>query len=50
LITQPGTNAHLKITANGFWLCFGGLLKPKTICQHQSFLFAQLILFAPAAH
>jgi hypothetical protein len=35
---------------NGFGLCVGGLLKPKTVCQHQSLLIAQMFLFALSAH
>lgn len=39
-----------KITANGFGLCVGGLLKPKTVCQQQRLLIAQMFLFALSAH
>jgi len=38
------------LVGNGFGLCVGGLLKPKTICQHQSLLIAQMFLFALSAH
>jgi hypothetical protein len=35
---------------DGFGLCVGGLLKPKTVCQHQSLLIAQMLLFVLSAH
>ncbi len=41
---------RLFVHHNGFGLCVGGLLKPKTVCQHQSLLIAQMFLFALSAH
>jgi len=38
------------LATNVFGLCVGGLLKPKTVCQHQSLLIAQMLLFALSAH
>jgi hypothetical protein len=38
------------LAGNGFGLCVGGLLKPKTVCQHQRLLIAQMFLFALSAH
>jgi hypothetical protein len=40
----------IKLAYNGFGLCVGGLLKPKTVCQHQRLLIAQIFLFALSAH
>jgi len=38
------------LAANGLGLCVGGLLKPKTVCQHQSLLIAQKFVLALPAH
>ncbi len=37
------------LAGKGFRLCVGGLLNPKTVCQHQSLLIAQMFLFAISA-
>jgi hypothetical protein len=39
-----------RVRHNGFGLCVGGLLKPKTVCQHQCLLIAQMFLFELSAH
>jgi hypothetical protein len=39
-----------RLARNGFGLCVGGLLKPQTVCQHQTLLIAQMFLFALTAH
>lgn len=39
-----------KVAAYCFGLCVGGLLKPKTVCQQQRLLNAQMFLFAMSAH
>ncbi|MDQ3016955.1 MAG: hypothetical protein M3R25_09605, partial [Bacteroidota bacterium] len=49
----PGFTFILKVffmTHNGFGLRVGGLLKPKTVCQHQRVLIALMFLFALSAH
>ena len=38
------------MTHYGFGNFFGGLLKPKTVCQHQRLLIAQMFLFALSVH
>lgn len=40
----------ITITANGFGLGEGGLMKPYTVYQHQRFLIAQMFLFVQCAH
>lgn len=31
-------------------LCVGGCLKPETVCQHQSLLIPQILLYALSTH
>ena len=51
LFLQSVSSLHCNpsITAKGLWLCVGGLLKPKTVCQHHRLLVAQMFLSALSA-